>query len=102
MTREQLKTAQSKQKSNADNMRRKVEFQEEDHVFLRASPTKRVRFVGLFEVLGRVGKVAYKLALPPELSSVHNVYQVSLLRKHVPNLNHVIDYTPLHVRENLK
>ena len=45
------------------------------------------RFVGPFEVLGRVQKVAYKLALPLELASVHNVSHVSILRKYVPDLN---------------
>ena len=59
------------------------------------------KFVGPFEVFGRVGKVAYKLALPPELASVHNVFHVSMLRKNVSNPTHVTDYTPLQVQENL-
>ena len=53
------------------------------------------RFVGPFEIFGRVEKVAYKLALPLELANVQNVFHVSMLRKYVPDSNHVIDYIPL-------
>ena len=83
-----------------------------DHVFLRISPTKGVmrfgfrgklspRFVGPFEVLERMGKVAYRLALPPSLSRVNNVFHVSMLRKYIPDLSHVIDYKPLKLKDYL-
>ena len=71
--KEQLQTAKSRQKRYADLRRRKFEFQVGNHVFLKMSPTKEVmrfgfrgklspRFVGPFEVLEKVGKVAYRLA----------------------------------------
>ena len=83
-----------------------------DHVFLRVSPTKGVmrfgikgklspRFIGPFEVLDRVGEAVYRLALPPMLAGVHNVFHVSMLRKYVPDRNHVVAHEPLQLREDL-
>ncbi|KAL5554867.1 hypothetical protein UlMin_037103 [Ulmus minor] len=59
------------------------------------------RYIGPFEILERIGKVAYRLALPPELSSVHNVFHVSMLRKYVPDPSHVLENEPIKVREDL-
>ena len=76
-------------------------FMEGDHVWLRVSPVKGVmrfgkkgklspRFIGPFEILSRVGEVAYKLSLPPSLSAVHPVFHVSMLRKYIPDESHVL------------
>ncbi|XP_077237408.1 uncharacterized protein LOC143879108 [Tasmannia lanceolata] len=59
------------------------------------------RFVGPYEILENIGKVAYRLALPPSLSGVHNVFHVSLLRKYISDPNHVIELEPLNLREDL-
>ena len=53
------------------------------------------RFIGPFEILERIGEVAYRLALPPQLSRVHDVYHVSMLRKYEPDPSHVLDWTDL-------
>ena len=50
------------------------------------------RYIRPFEVLERVGTVAYWLALPPSLSGVHEVFHVSMLRKHTPDSAHVVDW----------
>ena len=50
------------------------------------------RYIGLFKILERVGTVAYRLALPPSLSSVHEVFHVSILRKYTPDPDHVADW----------
>ena len=50
------------------------------------------RFIGPFEILERVGIVAYRLALPPIMSGVHEVFHVSMLRKYTPNPAHVVDW----------
>ena len=50
------------------------------------------RFIGLFEILERIGEVAYRLALPPQLSGVHNVFHVSMLRKYAPDPSYVLDW----------
>ncbi|XP_038975416.1 uncharacterized protein LOC120106534 [Phoenix dactylifera] len=59
------------------------------------------RYVGPFEILERVGAVAYKLALPPSLSGVHNVFHVSMLRKYIPDMSHVAEVAPLQLKEDL-
>ena len=59
------------------------------------------RFVGPFEVLERVGEVAYRIALPLALSGIHNVFHESMLRKYIPDPSHVLSYEPLQIRDNL-
>ncbi|KAA0047446.1 pol protein [Cucumis melo var. makuwa] len=107
-----MHTAQSRQKSYADVRRKDLEFDVGDKVFLKVASMKGVlrferrgklspRFVGPFEILERIGPVAYRLALPPSLLAVHDVFHVSMLRKYVPNPSHVVDYEPLEIDENL-
>ena len=50
-----------------------------------------LRYIGLFEVLERVGTVSYRLMLPLSLSGVHGVFHVSMLRKYTLDLTHVVD-----------
>ena len=106
LIRKRLLTAQSRQKSYVDTRRRPLEFEVGDHVFLKVMPKRGVirfgkrgklspRYIGPFEVLERVGIVAYRLALPPSLSSVHDVFHVSMLRKYTPDSTHVVDWGEL-------
>ena len=44
-----------------------------------------LRYIWPFKILERVGTVAYRLALPPSLSSVHAVFHVSMLQKYTPD-----------------
>jgi hypothetical protein len=92
MVRENLKAAQSCQKSYADKRRRAISFDVRDHVYLKVSPirgTRRFqvrgklspRFIGPFPVLKKVGAIAYKIRLPDEMSGIHDVFHVSQLRK---------------------
>ncbi|KAL0537052.1 hypothetical protein IC582_026020 [Cucumis melo] len=110
--RSRMHTAQSRQKSYADVRRKDLEFEVGDKVFLKVAPMRGVlrferrgklspRFVGPFEILERIGPVAYRLALPPSLSTVHDVFHVSMLKKYVPDPSHVVDYEPLEIDENL-
>ena len=82
-----------------------------DHVFLKVMPKRGVvrfgkrgklssRFIGPFEILERVGTVAYRLALPPSLSSVHEIFHVSMLRKYTPDPTHVVDWGKLTIDIN--
>ena len=82
--------------------RRPLEFEVGDHVFLKVMPKRGVvrsgkcgklspRFIGPFEILERIGVVAYRLALPPNMSGVHEVFHVSMLRKYTPDPSHVVD-----------
>ncbi|KAA0060839.1 pol protein [Cucumis melo var. makuwa] len=110
--RSRMHTAQSRQKSYADVRRKDLEFDVGDKVFLKVAPMKGVlrferrgklspRFVGPFEILERIGPVAYRLTLPPSLSAVHDMFHVSMLRKYVSDPSHVVDYEPLEIDENL-
>ena len=91
LVKNRLKAAQDRQKSYSDLKRKNVEYEVGTKVFLKVSPWKRVlrfgmigmlslRFIGPYEILERIGPVAYRLALPPELSKIHNVFHVSMLR----------------------
>ena len=55
------------------------------------------RFIGPFEILERVGTVAYRLSLPPSMSSVHEVFHVSMLRRYTPDPAHVVDWGEIEV-----
>ena len=55
------------------------------------------RFIGPFEILERVGTVAYRLALPPSMSSVHEAFHVSMLKKYTPNPALVVDWGQIEV-----
>ncbi|GKC37322.1 putative reverse transcriptase domain-containing protein [Tanacetum coccineum] len=96
--KKRLKAARDRQKSYADNRRKPIEFGVGDHVLLKVSPRKGVvrfgkndklapRNVGPFEILERIGHVAYRLRLPQELSSVHDTYYMSSLKKFLADAN---------------
>ena len=97
-----LLTAQSGQKSYAGVRCRPLEFDVGDHIFLKAMPKRGVvrcgkhgklssRFIGPFEILESVDTHAYRLALPPNMTGVHKVFHVSMLRKYTPDPAHVVD-----------
>ena len=88
--------------------RRPLEFEVGNHVFLKVVPKRGVvmfgkrgkrspRFLGPFEILERVGTIAYLLALPPSMSGVHEVFHVSMLRKYTPDPAHVVDWGQIEV-----
>ena len=66
----------------------------------RKSGKLSLRFIRPFEILERIGEVAYQLALPPQLSGVHNVFHVAMLRKYEPDPSHVLDWADLEVDED--
>ena len=55
------------------------------------------RFIGPFEILERIGTVAYRLALLPSMIGVHEVFHVSMLRKYTPDPAHVVDWGQIEV-----
>jgi hypothetical protein len=92
MIRENIKVAQSWQKSYIDKRRKNLSFKIGDFVYLMVSPmrgTRRfkvkgkltLRYVGPFNIISHKGEVAYQLELPPQLLDVHDVFHVSQLKK---------------------
>ncbi|WVZ84234.1 hypothetical protein U9M48_031286 [Paspalum notatum var. saurae] len=92
MVRENLRVAQSRQKSYADVRRRDLTFKVDDFVYLKVSLMRGIRsfnmkgklaprYIGPFKIVERKGEVAYKLELPSNLSGIHNVFYVSQLKK---------------------
>ncbi|GKB65463.1 putative reverse transcriptase domain-containing protein [Tanacetum coccineum] len=90
--KDRLKVVRDRQKSYADKRRKPLEFSVGDYVLLKVSPWKGVvrfgkkgklapRFVGLFEIIEKVGPVAYRLYLPEELNGVHDMFYMSNLKK---------------------
>ncbi|WMV54884.1 hypothetical protein MTR67_048269, partial [Solanum verrucosum] len=90
-----------RQKSYADLKRRDIEYYVGDKVFLKVFPWKKImrfgqkgklnpRFIGPYEIHERVEPDAYKLALPPELDKIHNIFHVSMLRRYCSDPSHVL------------
>ena len=88
--------------------RRPLEFEVGDHAFLKVMPKRGVvrfgkrgklssRCIGPFEVLERIGTIAYQLALPPSMSDVHEVFHVSMLQKDTPDPARVVDWGQIEV-----
>ncbi|XP_049351873.1 uncharacterized protein LOC125816323 [Solanum verrucosum] len=109
---QRLATAQSRHKSYANNRRRGLEFFIGDWVFLKVSPMKGVmrfgkkgklspRYIGPYKIIRRVGQVAYELELPQELSTVHPVFHVSMLRKCIGDPSRITPTEDVHVTEDL-
>ena len=69
----------------------------------RALKSKKLtsRFIGLYQISERIGNVSYRVALPPNLSNLHNVFHVSQLQKYISDLSHVIHMDDVQVRDNL-
>ncbi|XP_028777929.1 uncharacterized protein LOC114734473 [Neltuma alba] len=59
------------------------------------------RYIGLYEILERIGSIAYRIALPPHLSKVHDVFHVSQSKKYQPDPSHIIELEEVELREDL-
>ena len=106
IVRDRLEIARDRQKSYVDKRRRDLQFKVGDRVFLKVPPWKgilifgrrgklRPRYIGPYEIIARVGPVAYRLDLPQELSKVYNVFHVSMLREYIPDPSHVLRDQPV-------
>ena len=112
LIKRRLIAAQDRQRKYADPHRKSMDLEVGEPVLLKVSPMKGItrfgrkgklhpRYVGPFEILRKVGKVAYELALPPQMSNVHNVFHVSMLKRYYPDSNCVIEYEPLDIQADL-
>ncbi|XP_073025230.1 uncharacterized protein [Primulina eburnea] len=102
LIQQRLKAAQDRHAAYANKRRRPLEFQQGDRVFLKVSPFRGTvrfgmkgklasRYVCPYEILQQIGTLAYRLALPPSLSGIHDVFHVSMLRKYEPDPSHMLD-----------
>jgi hypothetical protein len=106
-----LKDSQDRKKNYADKNITHREFKVDDHVFLKVKSNRsslklgnyamlEAIFCGPFEILERIGPVAYMLALPASMN-VHNVFHVSLINKYIPDANHVINWNVIQVEQEV-
>ncbi|GJV39848.1 putative reverse transcriptase domain-containing protein [Tanacetum coccineum] len=113
LIKQRMQAAQDRQKSYADRKQKPMEFEVGDRVMLKVLPWKGVirfgkrgklnpRYVGPFKVLAKVGKVAYRLELPQELSRVHHTFHVSNLKKCYANEPLVMPLEGIHVDDKLQ
>ncbi|WVZ70439.1 LOW QUALITY PROTEIN: hypothetical protein U9M48_019110 [Paspalum notatum var. saurae] len=109
---ENLRVAQSRQRSYANIHRRDLSFKVDDHVYLKVSPMRGIhifnmkgklvpRYIGPFKILEKKGEVAYRLELPPSLSGVHDVFHVSQLKKRMRVPEEQAPLEGLEVQEDL-
>nr|GEY98381.1 retrotransposon protein, putative, Ty3-gypsy subclass [Tanacetum cinerariifolium] len=102
----------SRQKSYADVRRKPLEFEVGDRVMLKVSPWKCVirfgkpgklspQYIGPFNILSKIGPVAYKLDLPKELHGIRNTFHVSNLKKCLADEELVIPLDEVKIDDNL-
>ncbi|GJX41202.1 putative reverse transcriptase domain-containing protein [Tanacetum coccineum] len=111
--KEKLQAARDRQKSYADSGRKMTEYEVGENVLLKVSPWKGVmrfgkkgklapRYVGPFEILERIGPVAYRLRLPEELIGVHDTFHVSNLKKCLGNANLHVPLNEIKIDKTLR
>jgi hypothetical protein len=102
-----LKVSQDKKKGYEDKNIVFRDFKVDEHVFLKVKvkrtlirlgccPNLAARYCGPFKILENIGLVAYMITFPASMR-VHNFFHVSLLKKYVPDPNHIIDWTVIQV-----
>ncbi|GKF19012.1 hypothetical protein Tco_0067650, partial [Tanacetum coccineum] len=113
LVKEKPKAARDCQKSYVDYRRKPLKFEVGDRVLLKVTPWKGVvhfrkkgklasRYVGPFEILERIGLVAYRLRLPKELNSVHDTFHVSNLKKCLADANLHVSLDEIKVEKTLR
>jgi hypothetical protein len=107
-----LKAAQSRQKSYTDQRRKPLQFQVGDYAYLRVSPTKGVqrfgikgklapRYIRPFEITEAYGPVAYRLRLPTQLATIHDVFNISQLKKCIKVPTEIIEQQAIEIEPDL-
>ena len=108
---QRLKVSSDRQRSYANLKRKDIEYEVGDKVFSKVSSWKKIlrlgrkgkpspRCIGPYEILERVGPVAYRLALPLELAKLHDVFHVSMLRRYRSDTSHILPVQDIQVQED--
>ncbi|KAK5824485.1 hypothetical protein PVK06_019260 [Gossypium arboreum] len=112
LIQDHLKATSDRQKSYADLKRRDIEYSISDFMFLKVFLWKKVlrfgrkcklspRFIGPYLILKHMRPVTYQLELPSELSNIHGVFHISMLRRHRFDPSHVVFVEEIEVRPDL-
>ena len=112
MVKKRLKVATDRQKSYVDMKRKDIRYEIGEKKFLKVSPWKKEmrfgkkgklspRFIGPYEVIEKVRLVAYRLALPPDLEKIHNVFHFAMLRRYRLDPSHVVSLETFELRPYL-
>ncbi|XP_073133584.1 uncharacterized protein [Henckelia pumila] len=113
LIQKRMKTAQDRNAKYANVRHRPLSFEQGDRVFLKILPFRgtvrfgkqgklSLRFIGPYEILEKIGNLVYRLALTPDLSGIHDVFHVSMLRKYQPDLSHIIQVDEAELDDNLR
>ena len=108
---QRLKAVSDRKKSYANLKRKDIEYEVRDKVFLKVSPWKKIlqfgkkgklslRFTIPYEILERIGSVAYHFSLPLELAKLHNVFHVLMLRRYRYDESHILPVQDVQVQSN--
>ena len=109
--KQRLKSASDRQKSYSDLKRKDIEYEVGDKVFLKVSPWRKIllfgkkgklspRFIGPYEILERIGPIAYRLVLPSELDKLHNMFHVSMLWRYRYDELHILPVQDVKVQSD--
>ena len=107
--RQRLKAVSNRQQSYANLKKKDIEYEVGDKVFLKVSPWKKVLIFGkkwklssrfIYEVLERIGPVAYRLALPLELAKLHDVFHLSMLQRYRSDESHILPVQEVQVHQD--
>ncbi|KAI0516621.1 hypothetical protein KFK09_009298 [Dendrobium nobile] len=113
LIRDRLKAVQDKQRKYYDAKHRPVEFEVGEFIFLKVSPMKGVqrfgkveklspRFIGPYEIIKKIGNMAYILDLPVHMQGIYNVFHISILQKYVSDDSKRIQSKSIDLQPNLK
>ncbi|CAL8175282.1 unnamed protein product [Prunus armeniaca] len=109
---QRLEVSEDVEATKERRKRKDLQFEVGDWVFLKLSPSKGVvrcgkwgklspNYIRPYEILELVGPVAYRLALHSELSRLHDVFHVSMLRKYISDPSHVLESQPIELKDDL-
>ena len=110
--RQRLKAVSDQQKSYVGLKRKNIEYEVGDKVFLKVSSWRKIlrfgkkgklspRFIRPYEILERIGPMAYHLELPLELAKLHNVFHVSMIWRCRSNESHILPVQDVQVQADL-
>ena len=98
---QRLKVVSDRHKPYANLKRKYIKYEVGDKVFFEVSPWRMIlrfgkrrklspRFIDPYEILERIGLVAYRLVVPPELAKLYDVFHVSMLRRYRSDESHIL------------